>query len=166
VDRTGQPAQERHWAGINNLDVFREYKLKQAEDSQQLKFIEDYFVYMTDNELSWHYDLIYREITLARMRELAPKAVIIPGFKFGIEFTPEYTWSLLDISLAEFDMNQVKFYANHPMYRDQRPNHFTRASNQFVLAHVRARLEQNRFINWDPAMTTQYTTRQDLYKAA
>jgi hypothetical protein len=155
---------EQHWAGINNFEYFQQQLLR-AEDPHVMKFIRNYFVYMTRRAPGWRYEKNYYEITLSRIRELAPQAIIIPGFEFAKPYTPEYTWCLIDISLKEYanSLNRDSSGDRPLFFRDLRPNHFTRASNQFVLAHVRARLEQNQFINWVPEQTPTYTRQEELF---
>jgi hypothetical protein len=148
----------RHWSGLSNFENVKK-TIGRAEDPNALDFLENYFIYMTNNDLSLAYDYDYYQSAIAYIRRLAPHAIVIPSFPFAKDLYPEYTkWCLQDISLKEWPEG-VSFW-------DRRPNHFTRDSNRFMLYHIRARLEQNRFLDWDPEQTTTYTSLAELEQAS
>lgn len=102
--------------------------------------------------------------TVHYIKTLRPDAVIIPGFR------PEqtgcadlgYNFCLCDIDNRETaNFHKTRATTN---WFDPRPNHFSPKTAEWVVKHVKGRLN-GEFIQWNPADTEQFNTLEEFNQA-
>lgn len=152
------PRVKRHWAGPEDLANIKASGYGYSE--AQLKFIEQYFVYMGTEPQNSQMEYVMIAAAVKNIRALRPDALIIPCFdqfkrSGDLDLIAPYTWSMESISLTEWE---------HRGW-DRRPNHMTPRSHNWFVQHIRAWIDQNTYMPWEKGLTAHFDTEQDMHQA-
>jgi hypothetical protein len=142
-DRIGCPQEIRHWCAPHFVDW---PKSGQDYDERFLKFVEEYYVYLSWNPLSDQYELEKINAFMAHVKMLRPDTLFFPCFRAVKHLAPGYDWAMEDL----YEYEGYIMGGNDK----NKANHLTQKDSHWVFEHVLARLEKNKFIDW-PAQFTR-----------
>ena len=156
---TGQEMIYHHLSNVSHAEyLMKEYH---CENDMPQKIL-DYIVWMSSPCQQYISD--QHMATVHYIKTLRPDAVIIPGFR------PEHTgcadlgynFCLCDIDNRETEnFHKTRATTN---WIDPRPNHFSPRTTEWVLKHVKGRLN-GEFIQWNPGDTEQFNSLEEFNQA-
>lgn len=146
-----------HWGG---LDQIEEAMLEYTSDYDMLQKLWDCAVYVASKQYIYLFNT--HKAIVNYIKHIRPDTIIIPAFRTGdpsidADINGDYNWSLIDICTRE----TAKFGELGKIKNDTRCNHFSKPSNQWVLSHVKARLE-GKMIEWTGTETPAFQNYEEL----